>query len=764
MRGNLRDLRRNTHDGANRSGRHSCRVEPLEAIVLPSAAPWTEDYEAWRQQTFTIDHAAFESVIDASALGDVEAMTSQARSQIGVTQAVQQFGYTGTGYAVAVLDTGVDYRHASLASNYAGGWDFVDDDGDPMDLEGHGTHVAGTIASTNATHPGIAPGARIIALRVLDANGSGSYGDVEAALQWVVRNRAQYNIVAVNMSLGSGNFASNPYTFLEDELAALESQGVFTAAAAGNSFYTLGSQLGLGYPAISPRVVSVGAVWDGSFGRVTWASGAIDYTTGVDRVTSFSQRSADLGILAPGAFVTSTYLDGQFVTMAGTSMATPVAAGAAVLIRQAIDARGLSHLANQDAILSIMRNTGQLVVDGDDENDNVVNSGLSFRRVNVLSALQSLGSTGGGTGGGGGGGGSSEYGAGVGVYSTGQGVFRLRYSASAGPADVEFQYGPGGTGWRPVIGDWNNDGVDTVGLYHSATGTFHLRNENSTGAANIVFNYGPAQSSWLPIAGDWNGDGRDTIGLYDPQSSVFYLRNDNSTGMAHLQIQYGPAGANWVPLAADWNNDGTDTIGLYQASAGLFHLRNSNQSGVADVTLVYGPAAAGWNPVVGDWNDDGRDTVGLEVPASGMFYLRNSNTTGVADVQFGMPDVGLGWIALAGRWRTGVGGASAAGTSADPTPAALLAGLWALDAPAGRPTLAGTDDHEQVPPGDPVSLLKLVLSGELDDDALHAAFDESWIADHQAVRAADSSHAQRESAGEPLDRALDGLLDDWLSP
>ncbi len=378
------------------------RIEPLEEIALLSAAAWDTDYATWLEQTFTVEAAAnFQfSTDELNALGDVSASATDASLNLIRAEAAANYGYNGAGYTVAVLDTGIDYTHPSLAGSYIGGWDFVDNDADPRDQNGHGTHVAGIIAGSAAsTYPGVASGAKILSLRVLGRDGSGSFANVEKALQWVAQHQQQFNIVAVNMSLGAGNFNTNPWQFLEDDLALLESRGVFLSTASGNGFSTYGSQLGLGFPATSNYTVSVGAVWSGNFGSVTFSSGAKDFSTAADRITSFSQRSAALDILAPGAFVTNAAMGGGWARLAGTSMAAPVVAGAAVLIHQALDARGLGHLATQSFILDIMQDTGVTVVDGDNEQDNVTNSWLSFKRLDVANALAAVASLSGGGGG-----------------------------------------------------------------------------------------------------------------------------------------------------------------------------------------------------------------------------------------------------------------------------------------------------------------------------------------------------------------------------
>jgi subtilisin family serine protease len=371
-------------------------LETLEdRLALSTFSTGPISYTAWRSQTFSIEQTAVANPPSAPQLQANDAGQGEGFGQdINLPQVVANYPFRGHGYSVAVIDTGIDYNNPALGGGWGRrvitGYNFVNNTSDPMDDNGHGTHVAGIIGSSDATYTGIVPDVNFVALKVLDASGSGSFGAVDQALQWVAAHQAQYNIVAVNLSLGAGNYATNPYTFLESDFAALKSEGVFIASASGNSYYTYGSQQGLAYPAISPQVVSVGAVWDGDFGAVSWVSGARDNATAPDHIASFTQRSSGLDILAPGAMITSTYLHNTFQQMAGTSMATPVVAGAAALLHQALDAGGDHAHANEDSILSLMRNTGLTVIDGAHENDNVVHTGLAFKRLDLYAALQSV--------------------------------------------------------------------------------------------------------------------------------------------------------------------------------------------------------------------------------------------------------------------------------------------------------------------------------------------------------------------------------------
>jgi len=136
----------------------------------------------------------------------------------------------GTGVKVAIIDSGIDYNHPDLAANYAGGYDFVNSDADPLDDYGHGTHVAGTVAAVrNDTGVlGVAPGARLYGLKVLSSSGSGLWSSVISALDWCVANQ----IAVANVSLGSTSY---PGGSVEAAFWNAQQAGLIIVASAGNS-------------------------------------------------------------------------------------------------------------------------------------------------------------------------------------------------------------------------------------------------------------------------------------------------------------------------------------------------------------------------------------------------------------------------------------------------------------------------------------------------------------------------------------------------
>jgi subtilisin family serine protease len=242
---------------------------------------------------------------------------------INAPQAWLQFGTRGAGVRVAVIDSGIDYTHPALGGGIGsglkvmGGWDFVDDDADPMDVYGHGTHVAGIIAGNDAGITGVAPEASLLAYRALAGN-SGFASDVIAAIERSVdpdqNDDPSDHVDVVNLSLGGPPQDDDPGMIAVENAAAA---GIVFCIAAGN-----GSDYGnVTTPGISPSAITVGA------------------SDPKDAVASFSSRGPSLfyaikpEVIAPGVSISSSYLNGTYTEMSGTSMATPQVAGVAALLK-----------------------------------------------------------------------------------------------------------------------------------------------------------------------------------------------------------------------------------------------------------------------------------------------------------------------------------------------------------------------------------------------------------------------------------------------
>lgn len=241
-------------------------------------------------------------------------------------------GYTGQGVVVAVVDTGVDYNHSDLNANIwrnsdeiAGngkdddgngyiddirGWDFVSSDNNPMDLNNHGTHVAGTIAAEKNEFgvTGVAYNAKIMPVRVLDANGSGSYSNVTAGIRYAADNRAN----VINLSLGGG-FSSD----IEAAIKYAVAKGSVVVMAAGNN--------GESEPSYPGRYATQWGI----------AVGAVDSSKAVGNFSNSAGGTKLEYVVAPGVNIYSTTLNNSYQYLSGTSMATPHVAGVAALILSA---------------------------------------------------------------------------------------------------------------------------------------------------------------------------------------------------------------------------------------------------------------------------------------------------------------------------------------------------------------------------------------------------------------------------------------------
>ncbi len=282
---------------------------------------------------------------------------------------------TGKDQTICLIDTGVDYRHPDLGNcstedflngvcpKVIGGTDFYNYDDDPMDDQGHGTHIAGILASDNYAYKGVAPDAKIVAVKVCDNSTEGEcwISDIVSGIDYCIANKEVFNISVISLSIGGGLYTS----FCDDELDAIAlntavDNGIFAAVAAGND----GSNFAIAAPACASNVAAVG------------------WVDGMDNIALNSNRASFNTILAPGTSIISTVpMSGDIVhaspsgfkALSGTSMAAPHVAGVAALMLQANSS--LSPLDIRD----IIKRSGMPIDD----------SGIVYRRVDGLSAIES---------------------------------------------------------------------------------------------------------------------------------------------------------------------------------------------------------------------------------------------------------------------------------------------------------------------------------------------------------------------------------------
>ena len=238
---------------------------------------------------------------------------------LGIAPAVS--GGTEVDADIAVLDTGIDPSHSDL--NYRAGKNCISNTKEPADDDGHGTHVAGSAAARDngSDVVGIAPGARVWSVKVLDATGSGTTSQIVCGLNWVVQNAG--TIEVATMSLGGdgsdGSCGSDP---MHNAICSVVNAGVPITVAAGND----GDNAANHVPAAYDEVITVSAYsdFDGKPGGL--ASSRCSEQD--DSFAYFSNFGADVDITAPGVCILSTKKGGGTQTMSGTSMATPHVAGA----------------------------------------------------------------------------------------------------------------------------------------------------------------------------------------------------------------------------------------------------------------------------------------------------------------------------------------------------------------------------------------------------------------------------------------------------
>jgi subtilisin family serine protease len=574
---------------------------------------------------------------------------------------------------IAIIDSGISFPHPDL--NVFSAVDCLSSGCDPLgnvqDENGHGTHVAGIAAAhlDGEGVTGVAPGARLWSVRVLDPDGIGFLSDVVSGIDYVSANSA--SIEVANMSLGFAFDPGDPedqqvIDILNQVIAESVAEGVVIVVAAGNDAI-LASQA---WPAVSPDVITVSAISDGD-GRPGGVNDPQCRFDSDDSLADFSNFGPGVDMAAPGVCITSTWLAGSYEISSGTSMASPFVAGAvaryiaqsgvnpsdalqAAAVRSAIISAGVTGACGftdeVDGVAEPLLFMNGPLFGGDGSCDmvpppNIVpvaNAGAD-RVINGLSttlpgaggaatdvdgnlatvAWAAIGGPGNATFGD-----ASVLTGSVSVTVPGLYTFRLTVRDSLHYSDfddVQINFNPASPPPPPPPPPAGSG--DGVGVVDQDSGLWTLRRPDSS-----VFSFFFGDPGDVPFMGDWNCDGIETPGLYRQSDGFVYLRNTNTQGIADIRFFFGNPGD--LPLAGDFDADGCDTVSIYRSSEARWYVINelgANNGGLGPADFSYLFGDQGDIPFVGDWNNDGIDTPGLRRFSNGFVYIRNTNSSGVAD-------------------------------------------------------------------------------------------------------------------------------------
>jgi len=425
-----------------------------------------------------------------------------------------QIGYNGNGTVIAILDTGISAGHPEFTGriNDSLQKNCIVPNTDANDGYGHGTHVAGTSAAgaNGAGVIGVASGAMLARVKVLNDSGSGSWASVICGIDHVTANAGV--IAVANMSLGgSGSATGCNDGGLHQAICESVAAGVVYTVAAGNSRLNASGQV----PAAYDEVITVSAYADYD-GEPGGAGGCLLFT-GLgkqcdDTFAKFSNYGAGVDVIAPGVNVLSTYLNNGYAYMSGTSMATPHVAGIVALMRQ------VNSSLNPSEIRDILRATGECpngavnAGGGDCSGQGQWSGdpdGIPEPLVNAALAVQgALNAVGGGGGGGGGG--------------TSNTAPMANNVAVTGDEDTTI-------GWTPSVGDVDNDPLTCSIVSQPAHGTASVASDCSAGTYMPNHNYFGADSFTYGVsdgqASDQGTVSVTVIDVYDPPGTTVHIES-----------------------------------------------------------------------------------------------------------------------------------------------------------------------------------------------------------------------------------------------
>jgi len=279
---------------------------------------------------------------------------------------------SGFNQTICIIDTGINYTHPDLGGCFGnnnkssnckviGGYDYVNNDEDPMDDHGHGTHVSG-IAVANGYVKGVAKDSKIVALKALNSDGVGSEIGIISSINWCIENSEKFNIKVISMSIGDGqkysSFCDDSFPSIAAAINEAVTKNISVVIASGNEYHTDG----ISAPACIQNAIPVAS------------------TTKQDIISSFSNRNYMVKLAAPGSSIYSTLISGSYGYSSGTSMATPHVAGAIAIINQYLEINR-REMTPKD-IESLLNNTGLKIYDSE--------SNLNYSRINLFNALISI--------------------------------------------------------------------------------------------------------------------------------------------------------------------------------------------------------------------------------------------------------------------------------------------------------------------------------------------------------------------------------------
>jgi subtilisin family serine protease len=269
--------------------------------------------------------------------GMVKADLTQSVHQIRADIVQDSLGYNGDSVLVGEIDTGIDYNNPALGGGFGpqfrviGGYDFANNDNDPMDDLGHGTHVAGIIGANGGSDlRGVAPHVKFLAVKVLNEHGVGSMSDVIAGIEYCMdpdgNPATDDEVDIINMSLGALPTAESP---ADEAVDNATEAGILSVVAAGNQgMYISNDPYGGPYRTISSPGTAPSALTVGACDSTDWV--AAFSSRGPDRI-HFAIKPE---VVAPGVDILSTVLNNRTASWSGTSMATPHVTGVAALLKQ----------------------------------------------------------------------------------------------------------------------------------------------------------------------------------------------------------------------------------------------------------------------------------------------------------------------------------------------------------------------------------------------------------------------------------------------